>query len=112
MLYSNIMQDHRPPDTKTGTSSLCTPSAPEVFELQARIWAEVNRCYRMRERTEGLTQAALARRLDLPRSQVCAWLRHPEKMTIKAAARLLEAMDARIECHLSISISSQDGKLQ
>ncbi len=67
-------------------------------DLQEEIWREVHRAFARRRDEEGLTQAELARRMGLQRERVHYWLSRPEHMTLKAAARLLAGMDARLEC--------------
>lgn len=68
--------------------------------LQEEIWREVHRAFAKRRDEEGLTQAELARRIGLQRERVHYWLSRPEHMTLKAAARLLAGMDARLECRI------------
>jgi transcriptional regulator with XRE-family HTH domain len=51
-------------------------------------------------RTKGLNQSELARRLGVPRGQVCLWLRDRERMTLKAATRLADAMDLDLTVRL------------
>ena len=58
----------------------------------------MHRAFARRRDEEGLTQAELARRMGLQRERVHYWLSRPEHMTLKAAARLLAGMDARLEC--------------
>lgn len=63
--------------------------------LQRRIWLAV--AQRFTEcQAGGLTQADLGRALGAPRSQVNVWLKSPERMILRAAARLLAAMDAEV----------------
>lgn len=76
-------------------------SDPHVAALQGRVWkAVVERFAACRER-RGLTQADLGRSLGVPRSQISAWFRRPEQMTLKAAARLLAVMDAELRVDLA-----------
>ncbi len=63
--------------------------------LQRRIWLAVSQRFTECQ-SGGLTQADLGRALGAPRSQVNVWLKSPERMTLKAAARLLAAMDAEV----------------
>ena len=67
-------------------------------DLQAEVWTEVHRAFDMRRRSEGLTQAELARRMGLERERVHYWLSRPERMTLAAAARLMAGMNGRLEC--------------
>lgn len=66
--------------------------------LQQRVWRVVRDRFDTRARDDGLTQAALARSLGIRRGQVSIWLREADRMTLKAAARLLDAMDADLDC--------------
>lgn len=66
--------------------------------LQARVWRIVRDRFEVGEREAGLTQAVLARRMGVRRGQVSIWLRTPERMTLRAAARLLRAMGAELAC--------------
>ena len=67
-------------------------------DLQAAVWSEVHRAFELRRRTEGLTQAELARRMGLDRERVHYWLSRPERMTLAAAARLMAGMNGQLEC--------------
>ncbi|MDP3405609.1 MAG: helix-turn-helix transcriptional regulator [Brevundimonas sp.] len=69
--------------------------------LQLRVWSLVRGRFDALRTTSGLTQSELAITLNVPRSQICVWLGDPEKMTIKAAGRLLAAMGAELDCQLS-----------
>jgi len=71
-----------------------------VADLQAEIWRLVRARFETQRRERGLTQARLAAQLGVPPSQVWGWLSDPGKMTIKAAARLLAAMDAQLICEV------------
>lgn len=75
-----------------------------VAELQTQIWRLVRAQFDVERRDRGLTQAGLAAQLGVPPSQVWGWLSDPSKMTIKAAARLLAAMDARLTCQLETRV--------
>lgn len=66
-----------------------------VERLQHRIWEIVAARYRERH-ARGLTQKQLARRLGISAPQITVWLNDPTAMTLKAAARLMLAMDAEI----------------
>ena len=67
-------------------------------DLQVRVWEEVHRAFAARRQTHGLTQAELARRIGLERERVHYWLSRPDRMTLKAAARLMAGLGARLEC--------------
>ena len=69
-----------------------------AWVLQQDVWREVRRVFETRRKQEGLTQAELARRISLQRERVHYWLSDPRRMTLRAAARLLAGMDARLEC--------------
>nr|WP_314433514.1 helix-turn-helix transcriptional regulator [uncultured Brevundimonas sp.] len=72
-----------------------------AHDLQAAVWREVHQAFAAR-RADGMTQAELARRIGLERERVHYWLSRPERMTLKAAARLLAGMGARLECRASL----------
>lgn len=67
--------------------------------VQFEVWRLIGKAYEKR-RTSGLNQSELARRLGVPRGQVCLWLRDRERMTLKAAARLADAMDYDLDVRL------------
>lgn len=67
--------------------------------VQSEVWRMIGRAYEKR-RAKGLSQSELARRLGVPRGQVCLWLRDRERMTLKAAARLADAMGYDLEVRL------------
>ena len=69
----------------------------DVACLQRRIRAEVSETFEARRSESGLTQAELGRRVGLQRERVHYWLSRPERMTLKAAARLLAGMDAELQ---------------
>jgi len=69
----------------------------DVACLQWRIWAEVSETFEARRADSGLTQAELGRRVGLQRERVHYWLSRPERMTLKAAARLMAGMDAELQ---------------
>jgi hypothetical protein len=69
-----------------------------VLEAQRALWNVVMERFHMLEGDCDLRQADLARLLGLSRPQIHAWLSIPENMTIKAAGRLLLAMDAYLVC--------------
>lgn len=72
-----------------------------ILALQTQIWALVRARFETLKATSGFTQAELASRLNIPRGQVSLYLREPHRMTIKAAARLLRAMGAELDCQLA-----------
>lgn len=67
--------------------------------MQAALWRGVVARFEHLKDSEGLRQADLAAALDVSRPQIHEWLSDPRHMTLKAAGRLLLAMDAeaRIE---------------
>lgn len=67
--------------------------------VQFEVWRLIGQAYEAR-RASGLNQSELARRLGVPRGQVCLWLRDRERMTLKAAARLADAMDYDLDVRL------------
>lgn len=68
--------------------------------LQTEVWTIVRRRFDAIQAESGLSQAALAAQLGVTPAQVSLWLRDPKRMTIKAAARLLFALEASLHCHL------------
>lgn len=78
------------------------PSAADaaVTALQTEIWGLVRARFEAQRESRGLTQAALAAQLGVPRTQVCVWLREPGRMTVKAAARMLIVMGAELRCQV------------
>lgn len=68
-------------------------------QVQVAVWRLIGQAYRTR-RANGLNQSELARRLGVPRGQVCLWLRDRERMTLKAAARLADAMGFDLDVRL------------
>lgn len=69
--------------------------------LQNAVWRQVKEAFEDRREREGLNQAELARRIGLQRERVNYWMTRPERMTLKAAARLLAGMGCRLECRVS-----------
>jgi len=70
--------------------------------VQLEVWQMIGQAFEAR-RANGLNQSELARRLGVPRGQVCLWLRDRERMTLKAAARLADAMGYELEVRLTLS---------
>lgn len=75
--------------------------ASAVRAAQTAVWRAVVTRFREREARDGLKQADIARRLGVSRPQIHEWLSDPRKMTLKAAARLMLAMDAPTRWRLS-----------
>jgi transcriptional regulator with XRE-family HTH domain len=75
-------------------------AAAEAERVQFEVWQMIGRVFETC-RTNGLSQSDVARRLGVPRGQVCIWLRDRERMTLKAAARLADAMGYDLEVRLS-----------
>lgn len=97
MLYRNTMQ------LTSGSSSLRErrpDPSDAILALQTQVWALVRDRFLQLRASSGLTQAQLAVKLGIPRGQVSLYLREPHRMTLKAAARLLQAMDAGMDCRL------------
>ena len=74
-------------------------AAAEAERVQFEVWQMIGRVFETC-RTNGLSQSDVARRLGVPRGQVCIWLRDRERMTLKAAARLADAMGYDLEVRL------------
>jgi hypothetical protein len=72
------------------------PRPDPVSTLQHQMWKAVTDRFSTCQGSHGLTQADLSRALAVPRSQISAWFRNPDKITLKGAARLLGAMDAEL----------------
>lgn len=96
MLYSNDSQGGFEPMGRIGSEQ------DVARDLQTAVWREVHQAFAARRDADGMTQAELARRIGLERERVHYWLSRPERMTLKAAARLLAGMDARLECRASL----------
>jgi transcriptional regulator with XRE-family HTH domain len=67
-----------------------------VEQLQRRVWAAVVARFHERQAL-GLTQRRLADLLGIAAPQISIWLNDPATMTLKAAARLMLAMDAELD---------------
>lgn len=72
--------------------------AQAVRAAQMATWQVVCERFNAMAQTHGLRAVHLSRRLGVSRPQIHAWLTEPHKMTLKAAARLLLAMDAEFAC--------------
>lgn len=66
--------------------------ARAVDRLQRQMWRAVVEQIRRRQE-EGLRQVDLAERLGISPPQVHLWLTDPSRLTLKAAARLMLAME-------------------
>lgn len=73
--------------------------AAKAERVQLHVWSLIAQAYEKR-RKDGISQSQLARKLGVPRGQVCLWLRDRERMTLKAAARLADAMDYDLDVRL------------
>ncbi|WP_333586124.1 helix-turn-helix transcriptional regulator [Phenylobacterium sp.] len=84
------------------SSRPCAPASSDaaILALQTEVWTLVRRRFDLMQARHGLSQAALAAQLGVTPAQVSLWLRDPKRMTIKAAARLLFALEASLHCHL------------
>lgn len=69
--------------------------------VEQTLYCLIRRRFRELEKSEGLTQTALAERLGLTRNQVSRWLSCPSNMTIRSAGRLLWAMGRKLELRVS-----------
>ena len=67
--------------------------ASAIRAAQRAVWRAVVARFRALEARDGLRQADLAHRLGVSRPQIHEWLSDPANMTLKAAARLMLAMD-------------------
>lgn len=74
--------------------------ARAIDRLQAAMWRGVVARFEQLKADEGLRQADLAAALGVSRPQIHEWLSDPRHMTLKAAGRLLLAMDA--EAHVEV----------
>ncbi|WP_089924068.1 helix-turn-helix transcriptional regulator [Caulobacter sp. UNC279MFTsu5.1] len=74
--------------------------AQAIGRAQAAMWCGVVARFEHLKTAEGLRQADLAAALGVSRSQIHEWLSDPRNMTLKAAGRLLLAMDA--EAHVEV----------
>ena len=68
--------------------------ARAIDRTQAAMWRGVVARFEHLKAAEGLRQADLAAALGVSRPQIHEWLSDPRNMTLKAAGRLLLAMDA------------------
>lgn len=80
-----------------------------AHELQVQIWRNVRRAFEIRQAENGLTQSGIAARMGLHRARVNYWMTRPERMTLAAAARLLAAMDARLDCQILMATAGSGG---
>lgn len=71
-----------------------------VAALQRQVWLQVVARFEALRDEIGLRQSDLARSLGVSRPQIHEWLSDPTNMTIKAAGRLLLAMDGELNCKL------------
>lgn len=69
-----------------------------VLALQEQLWKIVADRFEQLKAEEGFKQADLARALGISAPQIHVWLTEPDKMTLKAAGRLLLAMRAGAAC--------------
>lgn len=74
-------------------------AAAEAERVQFEVWRMIGEVFETR-RVGGFSQSDLARTLGVPRGQVCLWLRDRERMTLKAATRLADAMGYDVEVRL------------
>ena len=74
-------------------------AATQAERVQFEVWRMIGEVFETR-RVDGFSQSDLARRMGVPRGQVCLWLRDRERMTLKAAARLADAMGYDLEVRL------------
>ncbi|MNI36114.1 hypothetical protein D3C73_901550 [compost metagenome] len=94
MLYRNIHQASMREIEMSSEGALA-----EAERVQVEVWRMIGRVFETC-RANGLSQSDLARRLGVPRGQVCLWLRDRERMTLKAAVRLADAMGHDLEVRL------------
>lgn len=66
--------------------------ARAIERLQLQLWQAVVDRFRKRQEA-GLRQAELAQQLGISPPQVHHWLTDPSRLTLKAAARLMLALD-------------------
>lgn len=78
-----------------------------VRGIQAALWRGVVARFEHLKASQGLRQADLAAALDVSSSQIHEWLSDSRHMTLKAAGRLLLAMDA--EAHIEVTRSGGAG---
>ncbi len=67
---------------------------------QDQLWVLLHERFRELEETNGLTQAALARKVGCDRQSVNRWLSGPSNISIFSAAKLFAGMDSdlRVAC--------------
>ena len=70
--------------------------AVAIVKTQTQMWLGIVARFEHLKAMDGLRQADLAKALGVSRPQIHEWLSDPRNMTIKAAGRLLLAMDARV----------------
>lgn len=71
-----------------------------VAALQRQVWLQVVARFEALRDEIGLRQSDLARSLGVSRPQIHEWLSDPANVTLKAAGRLLLAMDGELSCKL------------
>jgi len=71
-----------------------------VAALQRQVWLQVVARFEALRGEAGLRQSDLAKSLGVSRPQIHEWLSDPAHMTLKAAGRLMLAMDAQLTCAL------------
>lgn len=69
-----------------------------------RLFSLVRRRFCELERTQGFTQKQLAERMELKPAQISRWMSSPSNMTVRTAAKLLCAMDCKLELCVSVSV--------
>lgn len=77
--------------------------AQAIARAQDAVWRGVVARFERLKATEGLRQADLAAALGVSRPQIHEWLSDPRNMTLKAAGRLLLAMDAALDLDIRAS---------
>lgn len=81
---------------------------PDVWEQELAgeaamqtVFFLIRRRLRELEQVEGFTQSKLADRMKLTRAQISRWFVSPSNLTLRNAAKLLMAMDRKLEFSLS-----------
>lgn len=81
---------------------------PDVWEQELAgeaamqtVYFLIRRRLRELEQVEGFTQSKLADRMKLTRAQISRWFVSPSNLTLRNAAKLLMAMDRKLEFSLS-----------
>lgn len=77
-----------------------------VAALQRQVWLQVVARFGALRDQVGLRQSDLARALGVSRPQIHEWLSDPANITLKAAGRLMLAMDGELTCAL---VARRDG---